>query len=295
MDSRTNNEDTTRESGTMTISEAFDAYRLDVIVFKNQSSSTEENHYVCLKNALDYFGDIEVSKITFEDVRDWKIRLEKNRSAQTVRNYIIRLRVVLAYLNKRGIPTVNAELIPIPKCPEQKVHFLSKEEVAHLIDNTNQMKNKAIMSMLYASGVRVSELCGLDRDSVRPDNTFTVVGKGGYSRLCFIDERTKVYLNLYLKERLDNNPALFLTAAGLRVSPGTIQATFKTARDRAGFKHTVSPHWLRHSFACNLLQSNCNLYYVSRLLGHKNLDTTRTYLHAVDEDLKQIYYTHHTT
>lgn len=275
----------------MRLSEAFELYRTDVIAFRNQSSKTEENHLVAMKSIIRFMGDIDVSNITFEQVRNWKQHLEKNRSDATVRNYIIKLRVVLAYLQVKGVKSLDPNLIPVPKKTQSVPVFLNKEQVTLIINSTKRIKNKAIVSILYASGVRISEMCSLNRDSIR-ERMFTLIGKGGKARLCFIDERSETLLNLYLEGRDDNNPALFLTDAGKRITPGVVQETFKSIRKSTGIE--CHPHTLRHSFATNLLQSNTNLYYVSKLLGHSQLNTTQQYLHLVDHDLREIYKKHHT-
>jgi site-specific recombinase XerD len=276
----------------MRLSDGFDRYKRDVIIYGNQSPKTEEAHEVALKSLLVSTGDIPLHELNFELVRQWKESLQKRGlSPVTIRCYVIKLRVVLAYLIKLKIDCLDPELIAVPKRVTKVPAFLSKEQVAQLIRCTNKIKNKAIVSFLFASGLRISELCSLDRDSIH-ERAFTVVGKGGKARLCFIDERTETLLNLYLDTRNDNKTALFLTEAGARITPGVVQETFKTIRRRSGIE--CHPHSLRHSFATNLLQSNTNLYYVSRMLGHQQLTTTQQYLHVVDIDLQKIYSKHHT-
>lgn len=274
----------------MTLSEAFQAYASDVIAFLNQSPKTEENHFVVLKSLVSHFGDVDISTLTFRDIRDWKIELERNRSPVTVRNYIIKLRVVLAYLTRLKVPCLSPDEIPVPKKVDTVPSYLTKEQIAECIKRTCKIKNKAIVSLLYSSGIRVSELCALNRDQVSRD-TFTIIGKGGKARLCFIDIRTRTLIDLYLQTRQDNNPALFLTDGGKRIRPGTVQETFKSIRKQTGFE--CHPHTIRHSFATNLLQTNTNLYYVSKMLGHAQLTTTQQYLHSVDFDLEKIYKKHH--
>lgn len=274
----------------MKISIAFELYRTDVIVFRNQSPKTEENHLIVQKNILKHCGDIEIETLTFPMVRDWKIELEKRRGVETVRNYIIKLRVVLAYLRKIGHKVLDPDLIPVPKRTDKIPDFVTKEEVARLICCTNKVRNKAIISLLYASGIRVSELCSLDIDSIR-DRRFTIVGKGGKARLCFIDERTALLLKKYILTRTDNNSALFVSDRG-RMKPGNVQEIFKYARKKAGLPN-VHPHTMRHSFATNLLQSNMNIRYVQNLLGHASLETTQMYTHVIDFDLERQYEAHH--
>lgn len=276
----------------MLLSEAFEQYRRDVILFTNQSRKTEENHLVCLRALLAFFGDVSIETLTFQHVRDWKESLERNRSPLTVRCYIIKLRVVLSYLYKSGVPVINPDTIGVPKRRDKVPVYLSKEEVAKCIHATQRIKNKAIVSLLYASGIRISELCSLDRGDLH-DGKFTVVGKGGKARLCFYDDRTQYLLTEYLNTREDNNQALFLCDSGSRISAGAIQETFKTIRKQTGL--SAHPHSMRHSFATNLLASNTNLYYVSKMLGHAQLSTTQQYLHVVDHDLQKEYQMHHTT
>lgn len=274
------------------LSEASDLYKKDCIIFRNQSRKTEENHDVAMRALIGFVGDMHVEDLTFEMIRDWKIHLDNGRSPVTVRCYIIKLRVVLVHLYNIGLKVINPDSIPVPKRVEKVPEFLTKEQVAHLIDCTDRIKNKAIVSLLYASGIRVSELCALNRGQWHDDDTFTVVGKGGKPRLCFMDERTTKLLNLYYASRTDNNPAAFLTDGGRRIIPWTVQETFKTIRKRSGIN--CHPHTLRHSFATDLLMNNANLFHVSKMLGHAQLNTTATYLHVVDNDLKRIHQLHHT-
>lgn len=279
----------------MRLSEAFNMYRSNVIVFSNQSRKTEENHLIVQKNLLSHFGDIEVERFTFSHVRDWKLTLDQSRSPETVRNYIIKLRVVLAYLQKCGIDCLDPATIPVPKRTDKVPTFITKEQVACLINACYTTRDKAIISLLFCSGVRVSELCKLNRGDIR-NNSFTIVGKGGKARLCFVDARTSVYIKAYLRTRRDNNSALFLSQKfprnNERMSVGSVQELFKAVRKRCGLEG-VTPHTMRHSFATNLLRSNMNIRYVQELLGHSSLETTQMYTHVINEDLHREYNSHH--
>jgi integrase/recombinase XerD len=277
----------------MLVSEAFEQYRRDVIVFSNQARKTEESHLICMRAFIAYAGDMQVEDLDFELVRKWKELLSTTRSPLTVRGYIIKLRVVLVFLKSRGIESLDPATVPLPKRINQVPTFCTPDEVVNLIDSTKAVRNKAIISLLYASGIRVSELCSLNRDSIK-EGTFTVVGKGGKARLCFIDKRTEDFIKEYLEKRSDNNPALFLSAQNkLRISPGNVQEIFRRARKRCG-QETVHPHTMRHSFATNLLRNNANMRYVQVMLGHESLQTTQIYSHVVDTDLQRVYREYHT-
>lgn len=274
------------EGNTMTISEAFEAYRIDVVVFKNQSSKTEENHIIAQHALVRFFGDIDVTSLTFEDVRQWKTHLDKTRSQDTVRNYIIKLRVVLGYLRTRGYDVIEPSTIPVPKRLNKPPKCISSQDVKTLIDATPNIRSKAIISLLYSSGIRVSELCSLNRDDLH-NKRFTIHGKGNKSRLCFYDTRTNVLLRQYLATRIDSSPALFYTPQG-RISPGTVQELFKRLRKKTGIEG-VHPHTLRHTFATELMQNGMHIYNIARLMGHNSIQTTQIYLTVSDPRLEEDY------
>jgi integrase/recombinase XerC len=293
-------------SNRMTVTDVFELYRKNVIVFRNQSYKTEENHTYALKSLLAFLGkDIELEALSFELVRDWKIALEKKHLSQaTIRGYLIKLRVVLTYLQQRGVNVLNPDLIALPRRENKPVDFLKKEDVLELIrvaglkgpgyPKINRLRNQAIISFLYGSGVRVSEMCRLDRDSIH-QRTFTAYGKGNKSRVAFIDDRTEVLLNQYLVARKDSISSLFLaTASQKRVTPGAVQEIIRGIGKKAGFNKPIHPHIFRHSYATNLLFNNTNPRYVQTLLGHSSLDTTMQYMNIVNEDLKAVYDTKHT-
>lgn len=288
----------------MLLSEAFASYARDVIIFRNQSSKTEEHHFVACRSLITYIGDIDISRLTFNDVRDWKMSLEKRKLSQnTIRGYLNKLRVVLTYLKKRGINCMDPEFIPLPPRINNIPMFITPEEVKQLIKAVaikqrgypacNRIRNQAIISLLYASGVRIGELCALNRNSIY-DNSFTVFGKGNKVRLCFIDRRTDELLKKYLSTRIDNNQALFLANQTKdRIKPGNIQKMMNAGWKKAGINKPVHPHSLRHSYATNLLRNNANMRYVQELLGHSSLQTTQMYTQVVNEDLKAVYERHH--
>lgn len=289
----------------MKLSEASSAYCRDVILFRNQSKKTEENHRIAMASLIRFVGDIDCASLSFEQVRRWKEDLEKGRSDATVRNYIIKLRVVLLYLKTRGINCLDPDRVPVPKAVDKVPAFLTKEEVSKLIyvleegqeayAKINRYRNQAIISLLYASGIRLSELCALDKGDLK-DGVFTVVGKGKKPRICFYDQRTGFLLGRYLTLRKDNCKALFVAnQTKCRIAPSNVQLMFRNVARKAGFvDKKIHPHILRHSFATNLLQENTNLRYVQEFLGHASIQTTQLYSHVVNKDLQQIYREKHT-
>lgn len=162
------------------ISEAFEMYRLEKIVYSNQSEKTEEMNRCAMKALIEFTGDIPIVDLTFDTIRKWKEHLSVSRSQNTVRGYIIKLRVVLKHLLLRGCTgIVNPELVGVPKRKTVVVDFVTPEEVNRLIDavfdsydytNINRYRNRAIISLLYASGIRNDELCRLNRTSLQMDD-----------------------------------------------------------------------------------------------------------------------------
>lgn len=278
----------------MRISEAFDLYRDDYIRLKNQSKRTEEMHEGCKRLLVQTIGDIEVEKLSLTEIRDWREELLKRRTINTIRVYIVRLRAVLSYLNIRKIPALDARLVPVPQREATVPTFLSESEVTAMIDNSYSLRNAFVVSLIYSSGIRISELIRLNRGQIR-DNCFTVIGKGNKPRVCFIDKRTSDLMDEYLATRKDNNAALIVSAENkARMTPTNIQLLVRNTAKRAGIDKHVTPHTLRHSFATNFLRNNGNMRYLAELLGHSSMDTTMMYAHVVNKDLQRQYEIYHT-
>ena len=290
----------------MLISQAFELYRQEYIVFRGQSRRTEEMNLLAMKSLIASCGDIPISELIFDHVRKWRDDLMKTCSQNTTRGYIIKLRVVLGYLRLKNMNVLNPDVIGVPKRQSTKVEFLTPSEVDELVERIftpqpgysthNRYRNRAIMSVLAASGIRASELMGLNIMDIKEDATFTVIGKGDRLRLCFLDDRAMTHIREYLALRDDSDRALFVSEkTRKRISKTTLKDIFVTANKRCGFDKPVTPHTLRHSFATDMLRNTANLYYVSKFLGHKSVQTTEMYTHYVDEDLRKVYKQSHTT
>lgn len=278
----------------MKLSEAFDLYERDFILFINQSNRTLEMHQYVKKNIIQFMGDIELSDLSFDMVREWKQWLEKTRSQNTVRGYVIKLREVLGFCNKNKIPCLDVDMVPVPKRKKTVPIFLTEEEVSRMISCACNIRAKFVISLLYASGIRLSELISLNQGQI-VEKRFTVIGKGDKPRLCFIDDRAEFYMQEYLATRTDHDDALIVSYENkTRVTATNIQLLVRNAASKAGLSKKVTPHTLRHSYATNFLKNNGNMRYLSQSMGHASMDTTAMYAHVVDADLEDQYRKYHT-
>jgi integrase/recombinase XerC len=272
---------------------------MDYILMKNQSPKTEESYAVACKLFIRRFGDVPISSVSFDMAREWREWLGGWQSPDTIRNNIICLRMVLKFLRARGYPVLNYEEIPIQQREKKRVQYLTEEEVAAFITEMgkpcrgyaemNRLRNVVIVRLLYATGIRNSELCRLNRDSIK-NRTFTVVGKSKEEHISFIDTETECMIRHYLSKRVDNNNALFVShITGNRINSAQLRNIFQVACERSErFKH-IHPHTIRHSFATKMLQHKVDLRYIGELMGHQDLNTTKLYTHYSNPELKEIY------
>ena len=278
----------------MKLSEAFELYKNNFILMANQSRRVVEMHDYVLKNMVGFFGDIEMSKLTIDQISEWKRTIERTRSENTVRVYVLRLRNVVHYLNKLKEDCLDVDLIPVPKRHDTVPVFLTEKEVAEMIECSSSIRTKFVISLLYASGIRLSEFISLNRGQI-VEKRFTVIGKGGKARLCFIDQRTEDLMNEYLATRNDRCDALVVSYEHKqRMTATNIQLLVRNAAARACLTKKVTPHTLRHSYATNFLKNNGNMRYLSQSMGHSSMDTTAIYAHVVDADLEAQYRKYHT-
>ena len=292
----------------LTLSEAFELYRKDVIVYKNQSAKTEEMNQCAMKSIVAFLGDIPIAELEFDQVRKWTTDLRKTRTSNTVRGYILKLRVVLKYLKARGYECLDAEAVGIPKRDSRVVDYLEVGEVEAMLHAVFQKgpgysrfkryRNRAIIALMFSAGLRNGELCNMERTQIKDGvDSFTVIGKGNKPRVCFIDPVTHRYIDEYLALRDDPYPALFVSEQQKgreKINPGVVQMVVKNAATKAGLDKNIHPHTLRHSFATDLLRNNTNIVYAKELLSRASIQVTMTYTHVVDEDLHQIHRLKHT-
>lgn len=278
-----------------------------------RSSKTAENYRHYLERFIEFAGDIPVSDITSEMIRRYRLWLNRytNDSGDdlatiTQSYHLIALRGFLYYLSKRNIAALTPEKIELPKVTRKQVTFLHYEEVERMFDavpteETEQnLRDQAIIELLFSSGLRVSELVNLDRGHINTKRReFTVRGKGQKDRPVFISERAAAVIEAYLRKRMDNLPPLFLnysrnnvvSASGdyRRLTPRSVQRMIEKYAKLAGITKHVSPHTMRHSFATDLLMNGADIRSVQSMLGHSNISTTQVYTHVTDAHLRDVY------
>jgi site-specific recombinase XerD len=277
-----------------------------------RSAKTAENYRLYLERFVEFTNDILVQKISSEIVRKYRLWLNRYKNnnedelAMITQGYhLIALRGFLGYLSKREIASLSPEKIELPKVARKQVTFLHYDEVAHLLesislDSEQGLRDRAIIELLFSSGLRVSELANLNRDHVNTKRReFMVRGKGQKDRPVFIGEAASTRVEEYLAARLDNLPPLFLSYSRnntisnkgdyRRLTPRSIQRVINKYAKLAGITKHVSPHTMRHSFATDLLMNGADLRSVQSMLGHSNISTTQVYTHVTDEHLREVY------
>lgn len=279
---------------------------------QNRSQKTIANYDHYLTRLIDYAGDITVDEITPELIRKWRLwlnRLGTNTSDELGKNtlnyHLIALRSFLKFCAKQNITTASPEKIELARVKRKQVTFLSPEELDRLFTqpdvNTLQgLRDRAILELLFSSGLRVSELVGLDKDHINlKRREFTVRGKGQKDRPIFISDEAANWLQQYLDKRTDNVKPLFVRYSGKkqvdlsgnyhRLTARSVQRLVARYAVLAGITKHVSPHTLRHSFATDLLMNGADLRSVQAMLGHSNISTTQIYTHITDPHLKSVH------
>ena len=283
---------------------------------QNRSKKTIQNYSHYLTRLSDYAGDLKVSDIDTELVRRWRLwlnRLGTNNSdelGKATQNYhLIALRSFLRFCGKRGIPALAPDKIELARTKRPQVTFLTAEELERLAaqprtGTINGLRDRAIIELLFSSGLRVSELVGLNRDNLNLQRReFTVRGKGQKDRPVFISEEAARWLGSYLRKRADNVQPLFIRYSGTkkvdlsgnyhRLTARSVQRMIGRYARLAGITKHVSPHTLRHSFATDLLRNGADLRSVQAMLGHSNIATTQIYTHTTDPYLKEVHQKFH--
>lgn len=215
----------------------------------------------------------------------------KNNSPKTVARRMAAVRSFYKWLKKNDeIKEDPCSKLETPKMPKKLPKYLTDAEVRQVIDKIKSFRNKTIVMLLYSSGIRISELWSLNRDTIDFETKkMRVTGKGNKERTCFINNETKEMLLKYLESRTDNNQALFVTRDGKRLGRREIQKFVRKAGLDAGLKKPVTPHKMRHSFGSRMVQNGAPIQVVQQCLGHNDIATTQIYSFLNDENILNGY------
>jgi site-specific recombinase XerD len=226
----------------------------------------------------------------------------KTLSKKTQNYYLIALRAFLKYLTRQEIKSLPADRIELAKIPERSIDLITPAELRRLLDASNgddvrSLRNKAIIELLFSTGLRVSELCALTRDVDFSADEISVRGKGGKVRVVFISDDARKSVMNYLKARKDMDDALFVKVdeegrgrkSEFGLTRRSIERVVKYVAIKAGISKKVTPHVIRHCFATGLLSHGADIRSVQMMLGHSNIATTQVYTHVTDKQLREVH------
>jgi site-specific recombinase XerD len=271
--------------------------------------------YWLKKNKLE---DLKPNELNKDHI--WRYRVDLSRSINprtkeplkrsTQNYYLIALRNLLKYFSERNSPSLSAEKVKLAKskADDRRVKFLTLEQIKKLLDapdvsNAVELRDKAILEILFSTGLRVAELVSLDRDQFKitaetKDLEVVIIGKGNRPRPVYLSPRAVEWLRKYLSTRQDKEKALFINYKGpksapKRLSVRSVETIVKKYALLAGIPTFTTPHTIRHSFATDLLTKGVDLREVQEFLGHKNIGTTQIYAHVTSKRLRDIHRKHH--
>lgn len=279
---------------------------------KNRSPKTIENYNHYLTRFLNFAQISSPQALTKEIIRKFRLHLnrltdihEKPLKKVTQNYHIIAIRAFLKYLSKREIPSVSPEKIELGKQEDRQIDFLDGPELDRILNSPQgthltDLRDKAILETLFSTGLRVSELCSLDKERIDLNGgELSVSGKGSKIRLVFLSDDARKALHHYIQKRIDIDPALFIRIPknesfekfeNLRLTPRSIQRIIRKHSILAGIVgKKVTPHTLRHSLATDLLRNGADLRSVQTILGHSSVTTTQIYTHVTDSQLKEVH------
>ena len=299
-----------------------------VEIEKGNSLKTIENYDRYLTRFFNFAKIKEPEEITDTNVREFRLYLNRqstgnNRATgetltkKTQNYYLIGLRTFLKYLAKRNIESMRAERIELAKIPERSLDLISSEELERLLkapegDDEKSLRDRAILQLLFSTGLRVSELCSLSRDMNFPSGEFSIRGKGNKVRVVFVSDEAKNSISEYLKKRKDMDDALFVKVGSEKSEKSKVKSSILPNRLRkdevneglarrsierivkhyaikAGISKRVTPHIIRHCFATDLLSNGADIRSVQMMLGHANIATTQIYTHITDKQLRDVH------
>lgn len=274
---------------------------------KGRSIKTVENYDRYLTRFFAFSKVSSPARISEASVREFRMHLNRQPGVsatmkhKTQNYYLIALRAFLKFLRKRNVDSLNPERIELAKVGQRDLDLITAQELDRLMrgpsgDSLQALRDKAILELFFSTGLRVSELCALNRDLDLSRDEFSVRGKGEKVRVVFLSPAAKQAIKAYEKKRGDVDEALFVqmgknskNAKDLRITPRSVERIVKQYAIKAGITRKVTPHVIRHSFATDLLESGADLRSVQALLGHQHIATTQVYTHVTDKHLRDVH------
>ncbi|WKZ25707.1 MAG: tyrosine-type recombinase/integrase [bacterium] len=252
----------------------------------------------------------DVKSINQDTVHHFRAYLAKLGLGKKTQGYhAIALRSFLKWLLRNDYQVMAPDKIELPKIPDRQVKFLSGEQVDRLLNAPSMsdiqgVRDKAILEVLFSTGLRVSELTGLNIEKIDFERReFGITGKGGRARVVFLSSRATEYLKKYLNERKDHFKPLFIRHKGkmdpttpdnkMRLTPRSVERMLKKYVRKVKLPVEATPHTMRHSYATDLLIAGADIRSVQEMLGHKNISTTQIYTHVTNKQLHDIHETFH--
>lgn len=297
---------------------------------RGRSIKTVVNYNRYIDKFIEFAGDISPEDITDSMFREYRLFLNRQTIKQnngkklyqrdgrsetlkkrTQNYYLIALRAYLKFANKIGIKTMSPERIELAKVGERSLDLISREDLKKIMESPDintikGLRDKAILELLFSTGLRVSELCSLPRDINLKVDELSIRGKGEKVRVVFISDEAKKALKTYLDKRDDMSDALFVqidspikssdkkpNEISGALTPRSVERIIKFYAIKAGISKKVTPHVLRHIFATDLLSNGADLRSVQTMLGHANIATTQIYTHITDKHLRDIHKNFH--
>lgn len=297
----------------MNINDALVRFLEYLEIEKGRSLKTVRNYRHYISRYLDIQNLKHTDDINASSLREFRLHLNRQEGIKikgqakgtmkkrTQNYYLIAIRMFLKYLIKIGIPVYSPDHIELAKTSDRQVDYLDINELLRMLEiSKKHPRNYAILAMLFSTGLRVSELCSLNRDIDLSKDEFTIRGKGEKLRIVFLSPEARSATVSYIKTRTDMDEALFVQAGpqavkreekneSLRLTPRSVERLVKQIAIEAGISKKVTPHTVRHSFATDLLRNGADIRSVQMMLGHSNIATTQIYTHITDKQLREVH------
>lgn len=266
---------------------------------KNVSPNTERSYLSDLEQLFDFLGETDLAAVDHQVLRQFLAHLMKLKVRKSsIARKLSAIRSFFKYLNREGVLTTDhARLIATPRQEKRLPALLTVDDAQRLMeaskgDDDRGFRDRAVLETLYSTGVRASELIGINHEDVnRHDRLIRIRGKGRKERIVPVGKRALEAIEAYSAQKPGRarSPAVFTNTSGKRLTARTVQRILENYRKKLGLPQKASPHTLRHSFATHLLESGADLRAIQELLGHASLSTTQRYTHVNLDSLMETY------